>query len=63
MNIKTIKILCFLLMFISLASMFGCTNNEINYDDYIQVIYELEGGSYKNSLNPIKQGYVTTNSW
>ena len=57
MNIKTIKILCFLLMFISLASMFGCTNNEINYDDYIQVIYELEGGAYKNSLNPIKQLY------
>lgn len=57
MNIKTIKILCFLLMFIPLVSMFGCTNDEINYDDYIQVVYELEGGSYKNSLNPIKQLY------
>lgn len=57
MNTKTIKILCFLFLFFSLTSMLACTDEQVDYNDYIKVIYELEGGSYKNSLKPVTQLY------
>lgn len=57
MNYKIAKVFFFILMFIPLISLFGCSDEKENYEDYIKVVYELEGGTYKNSKNAFTHYY------
>lgn len=51
------KVLVIALIMVALASLLVACNSSTNYDGMTEVVYELEGGTYKNCELPIHQYY------
>lgn len=57
MSTKTLKVLSFIFILMPAIFIFGCTTSTTNFEGMVEIIYHLEGGTYKASTEPVKQYY------